>query len=153
MARGFLPSPLEAHVGYWLRYVSNHVSASFARKVEASGVTVSEWVVLRRMYGAESPSVTELATSIGMTKGAASKLVTRLETKALVSRGASAADARAQTLTLTPSGRALVPQLARLADENDEEVFGTLGAEARDLLRETLKSLVQMHGWHDVPVN
>ncbi|MEG2964613.1 MAG: MarR family transcriptional regulator, partial [Janthinobacterium sp.] len=42
-------SELEAHLGYWLRFVSNHVSHSFQKKAEANGVTVSEWVVLREM--------------------------------------------------------------------------------------------------------
>ena len=27
---------LTAHLGYWLRFVSNHVSRAFARKVEAA---------------------------------------------------------------------------------------------------------------------
>ena len=40
-------STLEAHVGYWLRFVSNHVSQAFRRKVEARGVSVSEWVAMR----------------------------------------------------------------------------------------------------------
>jgi hypothetical protein len=42
-------SDLTAHLGYWLRYVSNHVSQPFARKVEARGVTVAEWVLMRQM--------------------------------------------------------------------------------------------------------
>ena len=52
------PSTLEDHAGYWLRYVSNHVSHAFARKVEAQGVTVAEWVLLREMFntGAANPS-------------------------------------------------------------------------------------------------
>lgn len=49
-----MPTPkpvpdLTAHLGYWLRYVSNHVSQAFARKVEANGVTVAEWVLMRRL--------------------------------------------------------------------------------------------------------
>src|SRR5471030_1880569 len=51
-------SELDAHLGYWLRFVSSHVSHAFRLKVEAQGVTVSEWVVLRETYrlGVTSPS-------------------------------------------------------------------------------------------------
>ncbi len=42
-------STLEAHLGYWLRYVSNHVSHAFALKVAAHGVSVAEWVVMREL--------------------------------------------------------------------------------------------------------
>ena len=41
-------STLEDHAGYWLRFVSNHVSHAFMQKVEAKGVTVAEWARLRR---------------------------------------------------------------------------------------------------------
>ena len=34
-------SPLKAHLGYWLRYVSNHVSHAFALQLGARGVTVA----------------------------------------------------------------------------------------------------------------
>ena len=37
-------SALDAHLGYWLRAVSNHVSHAFKTKVERHGVTVAEWV-------------------------------------------------------------------------------------------------------------
>ena len=43
-------SHLEAHLGYWLRFVSNHVSHAFSRKLFARDVTVAEWVVLRELY-------------------------------------------------------------------------------------------------------
>lgn len=39
------PSPLEAHLGFWLRFVSNHASTRFQQQLEAKGVTFTEWVV------------------------------------------------------------------------------------------------------------
>ena len=65
-------SSLESHLGYWLRYVSNHVSHAFALKLAGSGVTVAEWVVLRELYDFESaPSA--LADRLGMNSGAQSR--------------------------------------------------------------------------------
>ena len=40
-------SDLKKHMGFWLRFVSNHVSVAFARKLQDSGVSVAEWVVMR----------------------------------------------------------------------------------------------------------
>ena len=36
-------SDLDAHLGYWLRFVSNHVSQTFASRLQGKGVTVAEW--------------------------------------------------------------------------------------------------------------
>ena len=41
------PSALDAHLGYWLRFVSNHVSLGFSQKLAAREVTLAEWVLLR----------------------------------------------------------------------------------------------------------
>ncbi len=104
MTRRMELSPLEQHFGYWLRYVSNHVSHAFSLKLAARGVTVAEWVVLRQLFDAESaPSA--LADRLGMTRGAISKLADRLIAKDLITRRPSAGDRRFQTLALTRQGR------------------------------------------------
>ncbi len=144
-------SPLEAHLGYWLRYVSNHVSHAFAMKVAERGVSVAEWVVMRELYEAAAvPSA--LADKLGMTRGAISKIVDRLEAKALVSRTASTTDRRSQTLALTKSGQALVPKLAELADRNDEEFFGHLDPKQQARLEAAMKDIVRRSGLRTVPL-
>src|ERR1700722_13840 len=97
-------SDLAAHLGYWLRYVSNHVSQAFARKVEAHGVTVAEWVLMRRLLGEAGRAPSRLAERMGMTRGAISKLADRLVAKSLLARTADPQDGRAHTLSLTAAG-------------------------------------------------
>ena len=70
-------SELKKHVGFWLRFVSNHVSHAFMQKVEARGVTVAEWAVMREMLEAGPANPSQLAERLGMTRGAISKLVER----------------------------------------------------------------------------
>ncbi len=146
-------SELKRHIGFWMRFVSNHVSHSFARKVEGRGVTVAEWVVLREMYqgGRIPPSVVALRT--GLTRGAISKLVDRLVGKKLVLREDRTDDRRYQNVELTSAGARLVPALGALADENDEEFFKVLTADERATLLAILKKLVQSHGLHAMPTN
>jgi DNA-binding MarR family transcriptional regulator len=146
------PSDLKAHIGFWLRFVSNHVSQAFAQKLLDSEVTVAEWVILREMFGSVSTSPSSLATSTGLTRGAVSKLVERLLRKKLVTREEGATDRRTQVITLTPEGRRLVPLLASLADQNDEQFFAVLSAKQREELVATLKKLVQANRLNKIPI-
>lgn len=147
------PSPLDAHLGYWLRFVSNHVSHGFAQKLAARDVTTAEWVLLRMIYDHDVGAPNRLARDLGMTKGAISKLVDRLVRKGLVGKAQIAADRRHQDVWLTPAGRALVPEMAALADTNDAEYFGHLSATEREQLETLLKGVVDRHGFDEMPVD
>jgi len=144
-------SGLEDHLGYWLRYVSNQVSAAFARRLEGFDVSVAEWVVLRNLYDRPlAPS--DLAQRMGMTRGGISKLGDRLAGKQLVAREAAAGDRRFQCLVLSEAGRQLVPELARLADRNDAEFFGELSAAERQTIRAAMEVIVRGRKLIAVPV-
>lgn len=146
-------SNLEDHAGYWLRYVSNHVSQAFARKVEAQRVTVAEWVLLREMFNAGAANPSQLADTVGMTRGAVSKLIQRLCQKKLAARSSLADDRRYQTVELTAAGKRLVPVLAQLADKNDHEFFGHLKPEEQTWLVNLLREIVRRYGWKNLPVD
>jgi DNA-binding MarR family transcriptional regulator len=145
-------SPLEAHLGFWLRRVSNRVSGRFREQVEEAGCSVTEWVALRQLYDDRRSSHAALMAALGMTKGAVSKVVSRLEARGLVARK-TREDARGQALELTPDGRRLVPRLARLADRNDEAFFACLGERRRAALMATLRELAVRHRIDVVPVD
>lgn len=146
-------SDLDAHLGYWLRFVSNHVSQAFAGRLQGKGVTVAEWVAMRRLFGEGGVAPSLLADRIGMTRGAITKLADRLIDKELVIRRADPQDGRAQTLALTARGRALVPELAALADDNDTEFFRPLTTHERRVLRQLLERLVEQNELKVVPVD
>lgn len=146
------PSRLESHLGYWLRHVSNHVSGAFARALEELQVSVAEWVVLVRID--EAPRITpgELAALTGMTRGAISKVLDKLESKGWIKRQSRQADQRVQDLTLTATGKRLVPKLAEIADTNDRHFFQALTSEEQTTLRRLLDKLVQQHAMHGTPI-
>ncbi|NML31457.1 MarR family winged helix-turn-helix transcriptional regulator [Paraburkholderia antibiotica] len=143
-------SEVDAHLGYWLRFVSTHVSHAFQMTMEAHGVTVSEWVLLREIYATGPTSATALAARTGMSKGAVSKLLARIEAKALLERETLDADRRHHALALSAAGQALVPELAQLADQNDEAFFGHLPAQVRTALVDVMKNVVAVHGLKNV---
>lgn len=146
-------SRLEAHTGYWLRLVSNHVSHAFARKVEMHGVSVADWTVLRQLLDTDEAHPSQLAERMAMTRGAVTKIIDRLLEKGFVARQAGTTDRRYQSIRLTPSGRKLVPVLAALADQNDEEFFGHMSPQESSALIRTLKNVVSRRHLQGVPVD
>lgn len=146
-------SSLEAHLGYWLRHVSNHVSGAFARMLQERQVSVAEWVALRQIHDRQKITPGELADSIGMTRGAVSKVLHKLESKQWITRALCADDNRVQWITLTPEGEEILPELAQLADSNDAYFFGCLSDEEQAMLRNLLQKLAHSHQWNDVPID
>lgn len=144
-------NPLEAHVGYWLRYVSNHVSHQLNLVLAARDVTAAEWAILRELYEHEQVVPSRVAELLGMTRGAISKLIERLAAKQLVTRHARDNDRRFQVLALTAAGRALVPQLAQLVEAIDARYFGHLDQAQRAGLLGLLREVVQRHGMRLLP--
>lgn len=129
------------------------MSQAFKAQVEAHGVTVAEWVVLRALFDADGIKPSALSEQIGLTRGAVSKLLDRLATKSLVSTRADAEDGRSWTVRLTAAGRRLVPTLAKLADENDDAFFQCLSDRERQVLLQTLQRLARHHGLKALPVD
>lgn len=147
-------SPLTSHLGFWMRLVSNNVSHAFANKLESSGVTVAEWVILREMYSVNgATTVSHIAELTGLTRGAVSKLISRLLEKKLVTRKESIEDRRFQDIALTSIGVKLVPDLAILADQNDEDFFSILTKTEKKTLMMLLKKIVSLHKFTMIPIN
>lgn len=144
-------SGLEDHLGFWLRFVSNQVSGRFERQLAERAVSLSEWVVLRVLYERPETTHAALIDALGMTKGAASKIVARLVDKGYVLKGLAQDRLREQVLSLTSAGLALVPQLAGLADENDAHFFAHLPDAERQSLLGQLQALVSHHQLKEIP--
>jgi len=142
---------LTGHIGFWMRMVSNHVSYSFARRLAGKEVTVAEWVLLRTLYDKDPTPPSHLASELGMSRGAITKLADRLISKSLIARVANALDGRAQTLELTAAGKKLVPEIVALADQNDAEFFGCLTADERKTLERFLLKLVERNQITAIP--
>ena len=146
-------SRLDAHLGYWLRQLSNHVSQEFARKLAGEGVTVAEWVMMRVLFDASAVAPSRVAEIMGFTRGAVSKLADRLVVKGLALRAADPEDGRGQTLALSPEGMRLTPRLAALADANEAECFGALDPAQRAALSALVREAVARLGLKTPPVD
>jgi DNA-binding MarR family transcriptional regulator len=145
-------SALEAHLGYWLRRVSNHVSGAFAKALEARHVSVAEWVVLSEIHQRPEIRPAELADKIGLTRGAISKVLDKLEEKKWITRKTVKADSRGQLLVMMQQGRRVLPELRETADRNDQRFFDCLDAKEKATLRQLLRKVTASNEIRDVPV-
>ena len=142
---------LESHLGYWLRRVSNAVSGAFSRTLQEKQTSVAEWVLLRELYERGHASPGELADVLGLTRGAVSKIIDKLEAKDWVQSDAKQGDNRYRLLSPTPVGRRSLSILATIADQNDASYFDCLSAKEKAILRELLVKLAESHRIHDIP--
>jgi DNA-binding MarR family transcriptional regulator len=145
-------SALEAHLGYWLRLVSNEVSHAFERALQGRDISVAEWVAMNQLAAAPGVTAAKLAAIMGMTPGAVSKVLDKLDAKKLLSRSASPSDSRAQLLCLTQRGRRTLPQLTAIADGNDRDSFAALGPDEQATLRSLLRKVAAARGMRLPPV-
>jgi DNA-binding MarR family transcriptional regulator len=139
-------SSLEKHLGYWLRCLSNFVSGSFAEKLAGLDISVAQWVVLRTLYDNQNVTLNQAAQLVGVDKSSLSRMIERLVRRKLVIRS-EGDDRRSLGLALTPTARKLVPQLAKLADQNDESFFKTLSEKQRKDFMGTIKQLLDANDW------
>ena len=142
---------LESHLGYWLRRVSNAVSGAFARALQEKQTSVAEWVLLREIHKRGKAAPGELADLLGLTRGAVSKIIDKLEAKGWVQTDAKKEDNRYRLLSLTHAGRRSLPVLAQIANRNDLAYFDCLSAKEKTVLRDLLIKLAERNRIHEVP--
>jgi DNA-binding MarR family transcriptional regulator len=115
--------------------------------------TVAEWVALRHLAAQPDMTPGALAVALGMTRGAVSKVLDRLERKGWTTRRPHPGDGRVQLLSLTPDGVRVLPELARIADRNDRRFFDRLTVEEQATLRRLLEKLARENELTEVPVD
>ena len=142
---------LESHLGYWLRRVSNAVSGAFSRSLQAKNTSVAEWVLLCELQDRGQATPSELAGALGLTRGAISKVIDKLEEKSWIQTDSKEDDGRSRLLTLTREGRRSLPALATIADSNDAHFFDCLTVSEKRTLRQILGKVVVHHNIHAVP--
>jgi MarR family transcriptional regulator, multiple antibiotic resistance protein MarR len=80
------------------------------------GITAGQFEFLRFVDRGEARTVGELATVVGITIGAVSKAVDRLEATGWLARSPNPANRRSSLLGLTPAGQAVLEQATPTAD-------------------------------------
>jgi len=135
--------PTSSNLSYWLRGADRSFTRSFSRLLQKAGIIASEWTALRALYRPQCWSPVELGTAIGMSKGGASKLVSRLVAKGLAIKRKHESDRRFTSVGLTRQGRELVVFLAAIEKDIERQYFGPLGNGGRFRLAQYMQHLLR----------
>ncbi|WP_037599830.1 MarR family winged helix-turn-helix transcriptional regulator [Streptacidiphilus rugosus] len=133
---------LRAHLGYWLRRLSDEVDGRFERELAKQGVTVAQWKVMSTIDRGDAVTTGDVARFLGIDASAVSRLVDRLVLKGLMVRNPDPASRRSMLLALTGTGSKLVPRLAQIAEENEAYFFDSLAEEQRTLLVDCIRTVL-----------
>jgi DNA-binding MarR family transcriptional regulator len=96
-----------------------------------------------------TPTITELATALGITQQGASKQVRELAATGYVERREVAGDARARTVALTARGRRSIEAARDAQAELEKELVARVGAERVAAAKETMVALLDIAGVTD----
>jgi len=145
--------PARSHLNYWVRHTHQRFSKNFGRLLKEAGIIASEWAALRELYRPQRWSPVALGQAIGMSKGGASKLVSRLVAKGLAVKDSNESDRRFRAVGLTRLGRELIVFLASIEKDTDREFFAPLGNGRRFRLTQYMNRLLDsdrsrhLHQW------
>lgn len=118
----------------WYEQLSDEVQA-------AHGLPLSSYDVLQVIDSVEGCRVQDISREIGITVGAVSKSVDRLEQSGWVRRRANPSDRRSSLIELTASGARLVAEVAPLVASSLHERLGALDRAERAALSGALAKL------------
>jgi DNA-binding MarR family transcriptional regulator/GNAT superfamily N-acetyltransferase len=120
------------------RYYTNVIGALGEGHLH-SPYTLTEARVLYELSQHESCDVVELRRELGLDPGYLTRILTRFDREALITRRRSEADARRQVASLTKAGRAAFTSLNRRANRDVSRLIGPLGPGERGQLRQALR--------------
>ena len=96
-------------------------------------------------------SVTELATLMGMTKQAASKLVEAMVAAGYAQRETGASDGRQRPVRLTPRGHQLLHSVEQIYSQLEQQWAGVIGASHVQRMRRDLVRVVSQANGGELP--
>lgn len=111
-----------------------------------TGLSTAQTFVLQLLLEAPAESMNDLATRTSTDQSSVSVVVSRLEAKGLVSRLASAADARRTQVVITDAGIALMQRKPPTVQERLTRALMHMEPDALELLSGKLNSLVTFMG-------
>jgi DNA-binding MarR family transcriptional regulator len=109
------------------------------------GVRRSHGYLFQRLI-ADEPTISALATALGITQQGASKQVRELEELGYVERRGVSGDLRARTVALTVTGRAAIESARAAQAAVEAELIAKVGAAKLAATKETLAALLELAG-------
>jgi DNA-binding MarR family transcriptional regulator len=118
----------------------------YAEEIGPGSLTQRQFAVLSAVTAKEGCTQSDLVRATGIDRSTLAELVARLIGKGLLARERSTLDARANTVRLTPEGRAAVQEAAPRVAQADGRILGLMPAGKRDAFIKTLRDMARAAG-------
>jgi len=130
---------LNNHLGYFIRRLQVWIFQDFIRTLRPIHLSPAQFSVLVIVSSNRGLSQAELATTLGIERARLVRLLHRLQSRGLIARLRSSADARRHELELTPEGDAVLVQAKSLGARHQKRLIQKLGAERHAVLLQALR--------------
>lgn len=114
------------------------------RKLEASGYSMTSWVLAGHLTKFGPATQVDIAAAIGQHPAGVSRLIDEMEAKNLVRRRRDEVDRRRARIEVTPTGRAMVKAAHPLVLSSLKEALSPLSIEEQQQLQSLLRKLLSM---------
>jgi DNA-binding MarR family transcriptional regulator len=117
--------------GHLLRRAQQYANDLYAKEVGASGPTPRQFEVLFAVSQNEGLSQTDLVRATGIDRSTLADMIARMLKKGLLSRHRTKDDARANAVSITPSGRRMLSGAMASVNKAESGALGVLPASQR----------------------
>lgn len=98
-------------IGFILHQAKVRLAQAIDEEIGGLDVTTAQWAVLKQIAQGNGETATALCRCMGCDTGSMTRMLDRLEEKGLIQRERSTSDRRVVQLSISASGRELLPQL------------------------------------------
>jgi len=131
----------ESAVGFLISDVSRLLRRNFNRRVQALGLTQTQWRAIAQLSRNEGINQAGLADALDVQPISLARLIDRMESAGWVERRADPRDRRASQLFLTPKSQPILDEMWERAAETMEEALKGLSDDQRRQVVERLQKM------------
>ncbi len=137
---------LSRRAGFLLAQLGTHAHRRLAERLAPFDLHPRHFGMLSHLAASEGQSQQALSIALGIHRSAVVALVDDLEQRGLAERRRDPLDRRAYALYLTPSGRDVLAELERIAQEHEAALLTALDASERSQLVSLLQRVAESQG-------
>jgi len=130
--------PMERSLPYLMQGIVARIERAVNRRARKNGLRIEEIHVLFRLFAKDYQTVKELAAQTGIEASTLSRLLVRMQRKALIRKRRQADDNRAVQVTLSDKGRKLAQARQPTFREYESIILRGIGAEEARVVRAVL---------------
>ncbi|MBB5326721.1 MarR family winged helix-turn-helix transcriptional regulator [Tunturiibacter gelidoferens] len=131
---------------FLLAQLGSHAAKQFAERLSPLKLLPQHAGILRMLDRSSGLSQRDLAARLGIYASRLVAILDEMESLGFVVREGNVGDRRTYSLRLTPKGREMLAEIAKISREHNESVFAALTLKERDALTGVLQRVADQQG-------